>query len=268
MKKKSILFLILMIIFLVACNNNEVNQEYQYDDSQYACGNISFNDEHIVKVTIDWLVGNVIISKSDDNQLIVREEKDTALNDDYKFRYLVQGDTLDIKFTKSFTNLQYDFKMKNLYLFVPGYVQIIDINIHNAEVKCDNINLESLNINGNNAPVSLSKTNIKTLNIVNESNEILLFNNEFEEININTDQANIGISINENIKAINIKSNKGDISFYVNENYPFSVQFDTTSGKLETKKQYLQANNIYNFNDGKIMFHIETIAGNLKIQNK
>lgn len=268
MKKKSILLLCLIIIFLVACSDNEVNQEYQYDDSQYAYGNISFNDDHIVKVTIDWLVGNVIVTKSDDNQLIVREEKDTVLNDDYKFRYLLQDDTLDIKFTKSFTNLQYDFKMKNLYLFVPSYVQIIDMNIHNAEVKCDNINLEILNINGNDAPVSLSKTNIKNLNIVNESNEILLFNNEFEEININTDQANIGISVNESIKLISINSNKGDISFYVNENYPFVIKFDTTSGKLKTKKQYIQSNNIYNFNDGKIMFVIETISGNLKIQNK
>ncbi len=268
MKKRNILVLFLMIVFLVACSNNEVNQEYQYDDSNYSFGNISFNNEGITKVTIDWLVGNIIVTKSDNNELIVREEKDTVLNDDYKFRYLLQNDTLDVKFTKSFSNLQYDFKMKNLYLFVPSYVQEIEMNIHNAEVKCDNINLEILNINGVNADVSLSKTNVKKLNIITESKDILLFNNEFEDVLIKTKQASIGLSVNDTIKTIDVITDNGDISLYVNTDYQFAIQFDTLSGQLVTKKEYTQINNRYVFNGEKVTFNVKTNSGNLKIQNK
>ena len=98
-----------MMLLISGCNNNLVNQTYIYDDTNYITGNKAYNTD-INEVNIDWILGNVFIQKSENEQLIVREDVSINLDDGYKMHHLLTDSSLDIKFTKSFENLKYEIE--------------------------------------------------------------------------------------------------------------------------------------------------------------
>ena len=69
------LLLIFMMTVLVGCNKLGVIQEYKYDDSNYIAGNKAFSSV-MNKINIDWIVGNIFITQSNNHEVIIREETD------------------------------------------------------------------------------------------------------------------------------------------------------------------------------------------------
>ena len=120
MKKKIkyvLVILMFLCVFLTGCSKLSVVQEYVYNDSNYEIGNKAFNDE-IETIEIDWIVGNINIIQSTNHELIIREEIDLEIDDKYKMHYKLDETKLDIKFSASTNFLNYNFKTKNLYVFL------------------------------------------------------------------------------------------------------------------------------------------------------
>ena len=253
-------------MILVGCNKNTVKGPYLYDDSSYKFGNISIEEE-VEEINVDWLVGNIIISKQDNNELIIREEKDSALNDDYKFRYLITKNSVDIKFTKSFEEIDYQFRIKNLYLYLPSTVKKITINSHNAVVKCDSITVDTLIIEGEESSINIDKSSIKSLKIKTESEDIILFNNVLDDLEIETKNSNIGILVNEELTNLSIKTVQGNTSLYVSNSFNCNVTFDS-KGQFTSKLDCKQEINNYIFNQGKNNYFILSDEGDLRIYLK
>lgn len=268
MKKRilNLLLLIPIIVLLIGCKKNIVDCSYVYDDSKYGIGNISF-EQQVEKISVDWLVGNIIIKPQDSNELIIREEKDTTLNDDYKFRYLLENNQVDVKFTKSFEELNYNFRIKNLYLFLPTTVKELSITSHNSTIKCDGVTLDKLIINGEKSSINIDSSNIQCLNISSKKEDIIIFNDKLKEVRIETESSNIGILVNPELTSLDIKTKAGNVSFYVSNNFDCNVYFKS-DGAFKSKLNFKQDNDNYIFNQGTNSYSITSETGNLSIFEK
>ena len=266
--KKILILIIIFILFLTGCNKNNVNTEYLYDDESYLFGNTTITNKDINDIIVDWLVGNIIITKQESDELIIKEEKDSSLDDDFKFRYLEKENSVDVKFVKSMEQLNYDFRIKNLYLYVPSFVKSITLNSHDAKVKCENITLDSLTIIGDNSSIDLTTSNIITLNINNNSDDIILFNNSFSNVSITSNSSDIGLFINDELKILEIDTSSGNVSLYVNKNLEFAINYQTDSGKFTSKLDYELNDNNYIFNNGLNKYYVKTASGDLKVFEK
>ena len=128
--KKIVLFLtlILFIITLSGCQSLNVISEYLYNDKDYEIGNKAYDPSvyNIETIEVDWIVGNVYILQSSNHEIIIREETDIEIEDKFKMHYKLEDNTLDIKFAKSCNLLEYKYKIKNLYIFLPCILIILN----------------------------------------------------------------------------------------------------------------------------------------------
>ena len=214
-KNRKLIFLViimLLTVWLTGCHNNMVVQKYVYNDQNYQMGNMAFTED-ITKIYVDWIIGDVIVQKSNYDELIIRDEVVVELPDDYKMRYYYSNGFLDIKFTKSMENINYNFKIKKLYIFVPERLNDICISVSSEsssivfkDISCDEIEIE--NVSGD---VDLQNITNRSVSIETVSGEVYLFNNNINDIEIDTVSGNIGVTFNEMPNDLTADSVSGNI---------------------------------------------------------
>lgn len=268
-KKNICITVIMVLIFLLlsGCNTNSINQPYVYDDINYSVGNKAFENE-ITEVNIDWILGNVIVQKSENEKLIIREDVSINIDSDYKMHYLLTDSSLDIRFTKSFENLKYKFGVKNLMVYLPKELETLNINCDSADIKINDVKIKTLNIKARSSAVSFDKVEIEDLDILCDSGMISLFGNVIKNNTIETTSGNVGVSYNELPNMLEVKTNSGNVSLYVHKEDSFILRKDTISGSFTSKLEYQKDNDYYNYNEGTKIYKINTNSGNIKILEK
>ena len=267
-EKISILVLVVAMMLLISgCNNNLVDQTYVYDDTNYGTGNKAFNTD-ITEVNIDWILGNVFIQKSENDQLIVREDVSINLDDGYKMHHLLTDSSLDIKFAKSFENLKYKFGIKNLYVYLPKQIDKINITCNSADIEIKDVKIDNLNIITTSGSVVFDYVDIENLSIISDSGLISLFNNNIKQNNIITNSAKVGLSYTTLPTTLNVETKSGGITLYATKEDSFSVKKATVKGSFKSNLTFVENNNIYTFNSGSVIYQLTTDSGYIKVLEK
>ena len=261
------LLLIFMMTVLVGCNKLGVIQEYKYDDSNYIAGNKAFSSV-MNKINIDWIVGNIFITQSNNHEVIIREETDIDIEEKYKMHYYFDGDTLNVKFCGSMTLIDYTYKTKNLYVFLPSEINEIEINDVSADINVNLVSIVELDIDNVSGDITIEDSTLKYLEIDNTSGEIMIFKDTFNMCDISTVSGNMGLSFVALPKDMSIESVSADITLYINDKESMAIEFETVSGKVKSNLEYKKEKDIYIFNSKDKVFEVETVSGDLIVNKK
>lgn len=255
------------IITLTGCNKLNVVTSYVYDDTNYSVGNKAFGFS-IDTINIDWIAGNVYIIQSSNSEIIIREDVDIEIEDQYRMHYLYEDGVLNVKYTASIKLLEYTFKTKDLYLMLPATANEININNVSSDIHIQMVNINDLDIDNVSGYINIEDTTVNELEIENISGEIILFDNYMNVVDIDTVSGNVGLSFKTLPNDIDVSSTSAIISIYMKETESLGVEFETVSGELRTNLEYTKVDDYYNFNNSILKYEVDTVSGDLKILKK
>ena len=260
--------IIILMLFINGCSSKTIIDPYQYDDTNYKTGNMTFT-ENVAKINVDWIVGDIIIDKSETEEVIIREDIDVNIDDSLKMHYYLNNSLLDIKFCGNLEKINYNFKIKKLYIYLPSdFLGMININNISADITINNVTIYNLNIKNVSGDIDIEKVLMDKLDIDNTSGSILLFYSSINYIEINSISGTIGLSYDTKPIQAAINSTSGGISIYISEKENIAFKFETVSGSFKTNLQYTKNQNKYTFNEGTLVLDIETVSGYLKVLKK
>ena len=209
----SIIFLLTIISLLSACGPGLIIDPYVYDDTNYQTGNMTFT-ETINSINIDWIVGDIVIQKSETEEIIIREDVDVKIDESLKMHYYLNEGLLDIKFCGNLQKINYDYKVKKLYIYLPSSSNLQKISISNisADISIENVNINSLVIDNISGDIDVEKVNINSLNMENTSGDIFIFYSTVDNIYIGTVSGTTGISYDKKPTTLKVESVSGGIT--------------------------------------------------------
>lgn len=250
-----LILLISLGLFLISCSPDiEINTKYSYNNAdEYKVGNASFDASIIKHVDIDWLVGNIIVDKATDDKISFSENADESLSEDLKLHYYQTGNTLYIKFAKSTNKLSFTSGKKDLYVKIPG-----------------NINLDSFYCNMVSANITLKNTNADNIHIDSVSGTIYSYNSNSRIVKFETTSGNIKVKGLEAIE-LQVLSTSGNITYESIKSS--SVLSDTTSGSItgsdlqtESFVTFTSSGDVdSSFQTTPLIINVETISSDIKL---
>lgn len=301
---KKIIIFILAIICLI-CTGCKVNiigsdkingMKYQNTD-KYNKGSMLYDDCEINKLYVNWYIGNIEVIENDKIEII----EENNLEAKKKVHSIIEDGTLKVQFWESGLIGDAESKDKCVTIYIP---KDIDCEIRNVsgDIKCDNsksknfdvstvsgkielgdlkcqsfdasstsgsITLKSIitseadltNVSGS---ISVNTLNSEDATLESTSGRININNAITKEIDLDTVSGRINVSFSECEKA-NIKSTSASIIVLIKDDFGMTLDFDTTSGELETPLTYQVTNKKNIFGDGKCIVSVRTVSGNLKI---
>ncbi|MDE7298630.1 MAG: hypothetical protein K2N94_07345, partial [Lachnospiraceae bacterium] len=122
--KKVICAMIFAVIATLGCGCS-AGGVYKNAD-KYTMGNAELQADGIEKLDIEWLSGTVEISYHSENTIVISETSNKSLDEKTTMYYLVDGDTLRVKFAKSGN---WDFKnlSKELEVWLPEGMELKEL---------------------------------------------------------------------------------------------------------------------------------------------
>ena len=144
MKKRILFFTVALMLtaFLFAfcgCGISGIagtGGKYLYDDVElYSTGNASVSAAGIERVSVDWICGDIAITVSDNDEIVLNETVETDA-EDYLLRYAVIRGELKIKFCKSGVRMG-DMPAKALSVALPASVRCTKIEADNVDGKVE-----------------------------------------------------------------------------------------------------------------------------------
>lgn len=183
--------------------------------------------EEIKSVNVEWVSGNVTVTRSEDDCLYIIEDGNARKSD--ALVYKIIGDTLEIEFKRSrfgIFGINAD-SSKNLTLKLPEkQYNTIDINSVSADVDIKNVNAD--------------KFDLETV-----SGEIEIAQSVFSNLEI--------------------ESVSGNSDIYLPDSASFRAEVDTVSGDFSTDFAVTKRGESYICGNGDMLISADMVSGNLKI---
>ena len=118
----------------------------------------------------------------------------------------------------------------------------------------------------------LTKVTSDSVAIENKSGEIIILDTKIKELDITTMSGNVGLSFLELPTELDITTMSAKVVIYISDTQKIKVEFESVSGKLESKLDYQKDGDEYIFGPSAISFvskaEIETVSGNVKVCRK
>ena len=246
MKKRRFSLLILLSFLLTGCG---IRATFTYENGDsYSIGDGSIASS-ISNIDIDWINGEIEINSHDKDTIDFKEEYKGTINEDNKMRYLVDGDTLKIKYRKSSTDVILLRASKKLILTVPSSIQFDSYLINSISGKVTgSLYAKDIYING-----------------VSGGAEINV-NSEALKCNFVSGDAKITFSNSPN--DINVNCVSGDIKVSLPSCTGFLANFASVSGKFTVSDDFenvTKINNVYKYGDESTKINIATTSGDIEI---
>ena len=215
MKIKHLLFLPLL---LTSCNSiNTIKVSYK-NESSYTVGDLT-TSENVNEIKVNYILGNINFTYSDDSNVYVTEKTDKAVSEDIQMRYYLTEGVLNIQpcatGNRDYTNAKRDLDIK-----IPTSYTLSSILVDSIS---SNINVEV-------------DASVYTFNTV--SGSIKMNINSFDKIECNVVSTNSEITVKEDIGVkVEFNSIGGKLTnniSKVDENH--YIEYNTVSGNLKVNK--------------------------------
>lgn len=287
MKLFALLVLIIIATMLSGCiiNGGISNSVYYSDFDKYSVGSFSKEGLENNKLYINWISGNVIVSKGNDNTFRVYEETNET-DDKYKMHYYDSDEVFYVQFCASEKIINHNFKQKDLFIVVPLNYSLenieissvssgllikdlvlneVDIENVSGEVKLENLNSQILSVDNVSGKVILSKVSSNDLSIDNVSGNITSEELSLNKVDIGTVSGNISLSVINEPNEIDLDTVSGGINLSIIDELGFSVKISKVSGDFNCEFPTVITNKRYVHLDGTCLINISTVSGNVNI---
>lgn len=231
-KRINKILLLTFIICLLFVSGCHYSGKYKYSESskyQVLTSKVSFKNDEIRKIDIDWIVGDISIEVSD--TFTLEEQTDSDLDNKYRLHYYLNNYTLYIKYFKSGVSTNKDID-KSIKIQIPENVNLNEIEIDTITSK-----LEINNI----------KTKYLNINCINGTHD-LYFDTLPDKIELDT---------------INSSTN-----IYVLPTASILVDIDTINGNINSELDGKFQNGRYIIGTGNSKIELDSINGSLNIKLK
>lgn len=258
----------------------------------YQVGSFDYRVGGIENIDIDWIAGEVILNETKSSSLKVRENSESLPNSE-QVHYLIDGNTLMIKYCESGYSGNIDPKYKNLTVEIPAGISIT-INSVSADVEAEKLTqneIKAKNVSGRieigslkafDADIESVSGNINiesssaenTLKFYSVSGEISAANINSPDIDIESVSGDITAEMTYSAK-VRITTVSASVDLTIPKSNGAEINFTTTSGKLSTKLDNTKKNNVYTFAaektpddpEGKASrITVDTVSGDLTVK--
>ena len=234
--------------------------------SSYNAGNGS-TDKEIRNLDIDWASGEVHIIASESAEQISFEESYDG-NEDARLRWVVDGETLKIRFRARNSLISFGSLNKKLTVTIPAslaqHLDKVKIGTASAEVNVSGLQAEILDVDTASGRLELDGT-YGELSVDTASGSVT-FAGSCRKINIDTASGRIRLPPGDLWEDIDIDTASGNIELWLPESEKgFSVDYDKASGKFSCDFPVLLSGKIYKIGEGAGRINVDSASGNLKI---
>ncbi len=234
--------------------------------SSYNAGNGS-TDKEIRNLDIDWASGEVHIVASESAEQISFEESYDG-NEDARLRWVVDGETLKIRFRARNSLISFGSLNKKLTVTIPAslaqHLDKVKIGTASAEVNVSGLQAEILDVDTASGRLELDGT-YGELSVDTASGSVT-FAGSCRKINIDTASGRIRLTPGDLWEDIDIDTASGNIELWLPESEKgFSVDYDKASGKFSCDFPVLLSGKIYKIGEGAGRINVDSASGNLKI---
>ncbi len=234
--------------------------------SSYNAGNGS-TDKEIRNLDIDWASGEVHIIASESAEQISFEESYDG-NEDARLRWVVDGETLKIRFRARNSLISFGSLNKKLTVTIPAslaqHLDKVKIGTASAEVNVSGLQAEILDVDTASGRLELDGT-YGELSVDTASGSVT-FAGSCRKINIDTASGRIRLTPGDLWEDIDIDTASGNIELWLPESEKgFSVDYDKASGKFSCDFPVLLSGKIYKIGEGAGRINVDSASGDLKI---
>lgn len=272
MKKKTmILLLVILAVVLFACSKrdfNGISSAYTYSDHErYSAGSGQIADT-VKKIDISWIDGKVNFEYHDGKDIMISETAAATLDATTTMHWLVDGDTLYVKYAASGFKTGKNLK-KVLSVRLPDGIELenVTMNVVSTVVQMGELDAERINIQtvSGNAEGSFKQTDEVMIHTV--SGDVSISAEQVKRVSVSTVSGNAACRFVTMPETISIDSVSGNATLYLPEDAGFHAQMDSVSGKVSGGMPMEQkGKGNYGSGDESCKITVETVSGNLKIE--
>ncbi len=235
--------------------------------------NMPLDSENINRIEINWLGGEINISKSESllsNEIVISESAnkfDLSDNKDYVGRYLVTAGTLKIQYCKSMWFIKHNRTEKKINITLPTkYFNEIDIDTVSSRIEVNNVSFNELDLDSVSGDIKFNNTKINIINLDVVSakvNSTLLSTNDLE---IDTVSGDINLEFLKTPSNLKVDGVSADVTLILLDNVGFRAELDTVSGNINCEFETTGSKKQITYLDGRNRFSFDTVSGNISIK--
>lgn len=241
---------------------------YEYDDAQlYTAGNSEVDPGAVREIDIDWISGNVTVKVYDGDMLRFSDDSPYP-SDENLLHYYLDGDTLKIRFCKSYGFRFSKLEPKDLEVLVPeAYAdQITEFSIDtvSAAVFIHDIQTEELDIDTVSGGITVDG-GAEQISVDTTSGDVAL-SGTFQKIETDLVSGTLTAICAECPNTFEGNSVSGAFRITLPGNSAFVCDYDSVSGNLMSDFEGEAAEgNIYKVGEGTAKFSFDTVSGDLML---
>lgn len=229
-----------------------VHGEWYANADRYEIGDFTYQANEIDEIEVDWVLGEIELIESEKQTLSVTESgKD--LEEEQKFRHLIEGRTLKIKFWKSGYTAQIEASQKHIVIELPAGI--------------------SLSADFTSARLSASALNVREMDVSCTSGDVQIGTLTAQEADFNATSGSLSIETAQvrGKFAANFTSGSADIGTLT----AYEAEFDASSGSVEIETATLEGKLETDSTSGSVEIEtltayeaeFETSSGSVSIQS-
>ena len=253
----------LLCLGLVSCN-----MEYEYDDARlYTAGNGAVDPGAVHSIDIDWISGSVTV-KVYDGEMLQFSDNSPYTSEENLLHYYLDGDTLKIRFCKSYGFRLSKPEPKDLEVLVPeayaDQLAKISVDTVSAAVFVKDVQTEEFDIDTVSGGITVDGATKRAF-IDTTSGDIAL-SGAFHEIKIDAVSGTLTAICTECPDAFEGNSVSGAFQITLPEDSEFACEYDSVSGRMISDFEgETVENNVYTVGAGSAKFNFDTVSGDLML---
>lgn len=272
MKKVIIAILVVLALVLFIGSRNDFNfggitSSYVYSDAErYTAGGGKIN-ENVEKIDLSWIDGKVEFAHHDGDGIVISEAAG-KLETDQMLHWLVDGDTLYIKYAASGFKTGKNLN-KALSVSLPKDIEITDVtlNVVSSDVRLDELTAERISIQTVSGDLEGAFKQADKLTVNTVSGTVSAAAEQVEDVSVSTVSGNAAFRFETAPKKIDIDSVSGNATIYLPENAGFHAQMDSVSGDVSgSLPMELKDKETYVSGDEACSIRINTVSGDVKME--
>ena len=262
MKKVVCLFAVcLLCLGLVGCS-----MEYEYDDARlYTAGNGEMDPETVHAIDVDWISGNVTV-KVYDGEMLQFSDNSPYPSEENLLHYYLDGDTLKIRFCKSYKFRFSEPEPKDLEVLVPeayaDKIAEISVDTVSAAVFVKDIQTENLNIDTVSGGITIDGA-AERVSADTMSGDVAL-SGAFRDIEVDSSSGTLTAICTECPASVAGDSISGAFQITLPWDSEFTCEYDSVSGRIISDFEgETNENDVYKMGSGSAKFSFDTVSGDL-----
>ena len=272
-----------------------------FDNAYTGSNSYSVPADGIDKIRVEWINGLVRVQPYEGTDIKLDEMSNVDISEEYALRYKIADGKLTVRFCKKHTwygvdtsmlNINEIIKPKELVVSVPrAMLECGELDIQLDGVSNDtyisNAKLNGLNVNGISGSIAIENVSAKDMDldtvsglidvsdcaadaikVVSISGEMTI-GGIFGSARLNSTSGAVWLTDgSDGIKELEIGTVSGDVTLQLPESAGFNMMVSTVSGDVSSVFGLTKNGSNYVYGDASADFDIDTVSGDITIQER